>query len=301
MLDVCLLGTGGMMPLPNRFLTSLLLRHNGKMLLIDCGEGTQVTMKSQGWGFKSLELICITHFHADHVAGLPGLLLAIANSGREEPLTIIGPRGLKRVVSSLLIIAGEIPFDINFVESDGGETFDFEGYTVKTVLGEHRINVLSYRVDIRRKGKFDVEKAEANNIPMHIWSKLQKEGEAVLNGIKYTASMVLGSERKGISVTYCTDTRPKYEIVDLARKSDLFICEGMYGDDDKLLKAMEYKHMLFSEAANMAALAEVSELWLTHFSPSIPNPSEYLKFASDIFENTIIGTDRMTKTLVFED
>ncbi|MPN38002.1 Ribonuclease Z [bioreactor metagenome] len=215
-------------------------------------------------------------------------------------MVIIGPRGLKRIISSLLIIAGEISFDIEFIEADGGETFNFNGYTIKPVLGDHRINVFAYRVDIKRRGKFDVKKAEANNVPKTIWSKLQKEGETILNGIKYTSEMVLGNERKGISVTYCTDTRPKYEIVDLARKSDLFVCEGMYGDDEKLPKAIEYKHMLFSEAANMAHLAEVSELWLTHFSPSILDPAEYSSFASEIFENTVIGTDRMTKTICFD-
>ena len=99
MIDVCLLGTGGMMPLPYRWLTSLLVRYNGSSLLIDCGEGTQIAMKEKGWSFKPIDVICFTHYHADHISGLPGLLLTMGNAERTEPLTMIGPKGLERVVT----------------------------------------------------------------------------------------------------------------------------------------------------------------------------------------------------------
>ena len=116
MLDICLLGTGGMMPLPRRWLTSLMLRYNGKSILIDCGEGTQLAIKEQGWSFNPIDVICFTHYHADHISGLPGLLLTMGNADRTEPVTMIGPKGLSRVVSSLRVIAPELPFDINFIE-----------------------------------------------------------------------------------------------------------------------------------------------------------------------------------------
>jgi len=116
MLDVALLGSGGMMPLPNRYLTAMLCRVNGRFLLVDCGEGTQVTMRMLGWGFKSIDVICITHFHADHISGLPGLLLTIGNAGRTDPLQMFGPPGLAVVVRNLCVIAGDLPFPVHVTE-----------------------------------------------------------------------------------------------------------------------------------------------------------------------------------------
>jgi len=116
MLDVALLGTGGMMPLPNRFLTSMLCRVNGLMLLVDCGEGTQITLQKLGWGFKNIDAIAITHFHADHISGLPGILLAMGNADREDPLLMLGPPRLAHVVQSLRVIVPELPFEIYFKE-----------------------------------------------------------------------------------------------------------------------------------------------------------------------------------------
>ena len=116
MLDVCLVGTGGMMPLPRRWLTALMTRYNGSSLLIDCGEGTQVAIKEKGWSFKPIDVICFTHFHADHISGLPGLLLPIVNAGRTEPLMLIGPVGLQRIVEGLTRIAPELPFSLEYIE-----------------------------------------------------------------------------------------------------------------------------------------------------------------------------------------
>ena len=116
MLDVCLLGCGGMMPLPYRWLTSLMARYNGTSILIDCGEGTQIAIKEKGWSAKPIDVLCFTHYHADHVSGLPGLLLTMGNAERREPLLIIGPKGLERVVNALRVIAPELPFSIEYME-----------------------------------------------------------------------------------------------------------------------------------------------------------------------------------------
>ena len=116
MLDVCLLGCGGMMPLPRRWLTALMTRYNGSSLMIDCGEGTQIAMKEKGWSPKPVDIICFTHYHADHISGLPGLLLTLGNAQRTEPLLMVGPRGLERVVNSLRVIAPDLPFPIVFRE-----------------------------------------------------------------------------------------------------------------------------------------------------------------------------------------
>ena len=160
MLDVCLLGSGGMMPLPYRFLTALMTRFNGSSLLIDCGEGTQVAVKERGWSFKPIDVICFTHYHGDHISGLPGLLLTMGNADRREPLTLIGPKGLERVVSCLRVIAPELPFPIIYREIEGPEqTFEMNGYRLKAFRVNHNVLCYGYTLEIDRAGKFDVERA----------------------------------------------------------------------------------------------------------------------------------------------
>ena len=302
MLDVCLLGTGGMMPLPRRWLTALMTRYNGSSLLIDCGEGTQVAIKEKGWSFKPIDVICFTHYHGDHISGLPGLLLTMGNAERTEPLTLIGPRGLERVVNALRVIAPELPFELQFVElKNAEEEFEINGYHIKAFRVNHNVTCYGYTIEIPRQGKFDVERARAQEIPQKYWNPLQK-GNVITEGEKtYYPEMVLGAPRKGIKVTYTTDTRPTESIERNAVNSDLFICEGMYGEPDKDAKAREYKHMTFQEAARLAAKARVKELWLTHFSPSLVHPGEYMDSVHKIFENAYPGKDGKTVELQFEE
>lgn len=302
MLDICLLGTGGMMPMPNRYLTAMLTRLDGRMLLIDCGEGTQVTMKMLGWGFKAIDVICFTHYHADHISGLPGILLTIGNSGRTEPIKLIGPVGLTKVVEGLRQIAPELPFPIEYIEiTQKQETVVIGKFHISCQAVDHIIKCYAYRIDVKRKGKFDTQKAQSLNVPKEIWSKLQKENSAEFQGKYYTSEMVLGQERKGISVSYCTDTRPVDQLIPFIKYSDLFICEGMYGENEKKQKAIENKHMLFSEAAQLAKNGNVDKLWLTHYSPSVSEPEQFLLNATSIFPNTELGEDRKKITLFFQD
>ena len=161
MLDICLLGTGGMMPMPGRFLTSLAARLNGRMMLIDCGEGTQVTMKMQGWGFKNIDAICFTHFHADHISGLPGLLLTIGNAGRTEPLKLVGPQGLTYIVEGLRRIAPELPFPLELIElgKDTPNPLRLGEFEVSFCQADHMVRCYAYRIDVKRRGKFDPKKS----------------------------------------------------------------------------------------------------------------------------------------------
>lgn len=301
MLDICLLGSGGMMPLPYRWLTALMTRFNGSSLLIDCGEGTQIAIKEKGWSFKPIDVICFTHYHGDHISGLPGLLLTMGNADRKEPLTLIGPKGLERVVSALRVIAPELPFPIIYKEIEGAEQiFELNGYRLKAFRVNHNVLCYGYTMEINRAGKFDVERAKEQEIPQKYWKHLQK-GETIETELgTLTPDMVLGPPRKGLKLTYTTDTRPTNSIRENAKDSDLFICEGMYGEKEKAAKAVEYKHMTFYEAAHLAKDAQVKEMWLTHYSPSLTRPEEYMDEVRRIFPEARAGKDRMSKELAFE-
>lgn len=301
MLDIALLGTGGMMPLHNRYLTAMLARHDGRMLLIDCGEGTQATMRELGWGFVSLDAILITHFHADHISGLPGMLLSLSNYGRTEPVTVVGPKGIGEVVNSLRVIAPELLYSIRFMELsfDGisPARFKLGSFHISALPLAHALPCVGYSIAIPRAGKFDPERAKALNIPMRYWSRLQ-DGQTVEG---FIPEMVLGGPRKGIKVSYITDTQPIDAIPGFIEGSDLFICEGMYGDENMRQKAHRFYHMVYSDAARLAWEGHVGELWLTHFSPALPDPENYIAEARSIFENTAAGADRMTKSLKFAE
>ena len=290
------------MPLPYRWLTALMVRYSGSSLLIDCGEGTQIAIKEKGWSFKPIDVICFTHYHGDHISGLPGLLLTMGNADRTEPLTLVGPRGLERVVNALRVIAPELPFPIKYVEiTEPEQTFEMNGYRLKAFRVNHNVLCYGYTMEVDRAGKFDVERATAAQIPQRYWGVLQKGETVEAEGQTYTPDMVLGPQRKGIKLTYCTDTRPTDSIRNNAKGSDLFICEGMYGEKDKQKKAKEYKHMTFYEAASLAREADVGELWLTHYSPSLTRPEEYMDDVREIFPRAIAAKDRRTAELVFED
>ena len=302
MLDVCLLGTGGMMPLPKRWLTSLLTRYNGSCLLIDCGEGTQISMKENGWSFKPIDIICFTDFHADHIRGLPGILLAMANADRTEPLTLIGPKGLHRVIGGLRVIAPELPFEIEMIEiTEPEQVFELHGYRITAFRVQHNMICYGYNVEILRAGRFDAARAKAANIPLKFWNPLQKGETMEEDGTVYTPDMVLGPPRRGLKVTYCTDTRPVKQIAEHGEGSDLMILEGMYGEPEKEQKAREHKHMTMYEAAGLAAEADPGEMWLTHFSPSMVHPEWYIKEVQKIFPRTELGKDGKTAELKFDE
>ena len=302
MLDVSLLGTGGMMPLPYRWLTALMLRYNGKSILIDCGEGTQIALREKGWSPKPIDIICFTHYHADHISGLPGMLLTMGNAERTEPLLLIGPKGLTRAVNALRVIAPELPFEIEYREiTESEQEFSFEGFRIRAFKVNHSVLCYGYSMIIDRQGRFDKERAMEQQIPMKLWNRLQK-GETIEEaGNVYTPDMVLGAPRKGLKVTYCTDTRPTDAIVANAAGSDLLILEGMYGEADKLVKAKENRHMTMYEAARIAKAADVPEMWLTHYSPSLTHPEAYLGDVRKIFPAAVAAKDGRTVELNFEE
>lgn len=312
MIDIALLGTGGGMPMPNRYLSASLINYRGRKILIDCGEGTQVSMRLLGWGFKSIDVICITHGHGDHIVGLPGLLATIGNSGRTEAVTIVGPKGIEEIVKGLRVIAKYLPYEVNIIESpkvinlkvnkdnmavsEDGEVSDV---IINTLEVDHSAECLAYSFLIKRQAKFDIEKAKENNVPKNLWSLLQKGEKLEVDGRGYTPDMVLGENRKGIKLSYVTDTRPIDSIKGFIKESDLFICEGTYGADEDIEKAIKNKHMTFKEAATLARDGEVKELLLTHFSPAMIEPESFIDNARTIFSNSTVGFDRLVKELNF--
>ena len=304
MIDVCLLGTGGMMPLINRYLTSLMVRCDGSSLLIDCGEATQLAIKKAGYSSKPIDYILFTHFHADHISGLPGLLLDMKNSDRVDDITIAGPSGIEKIVNSLCIIANELPFNINFIELDNNhDNFFLKPFEIEYFKLKHKMNCIGFNIHIKRLPKFLVEKAKKLNIPIKFWNKLQhgiscKDNEQ--NKV-YTPDMVMGNDRNGIKVTYLTDTRPCENILKYCNNSDLFICEGMYGEDDKIINAKKYLHMTMKEACEIALSTKPKEMWLTHYSPSEVKPKIYENDLKLIYPSVKICKDGEVKILNFEN
>jgi len=305
MIDLVLLGCGGNMPMPNRFLSSLFINFKGRKILIDCGEGTQISMRMKNCGFKTIDLICITHLHGDHIIGLIGLLSTIGNSSRTEDLTIIGPKGITDAINAIRVLVEYLPYKLIIIENPTGPFCLNNEYLkeleISTLNLEHSTECLGYSLYFKRKSKFNIEKASKNNVPKILWQKLQNGKNITYNGVEYYPEMVLGDDRKGIKLSFVTDTRPLPTIPDFIKDSDLFVCESMYGDDMDISKAIKNKHMTFRESANLAKLGNVKKLLLTHFSPSLENPSSYLENATSVFENTVIGEDRMEFNLNFED
>jgi len=305
MIDVSLLGTGGTLPLPERFLASALLRFGGHLILIDCGEGTQVSLRKLGWGIKDIDHILLTHFHADHVAGLPGLLLTIGNSGRGpgEPLTIAGPRGVQRVVEQLRVIAPRLPYPVRYQELTGSpaEVLAIDGLQLRACLGEHDAPCLAYRFDLPRAPEFQPDRARGLGLPVTFWKLLQRGATIEHEGRVVRPEEVLGPPRPGLALAYITDSRPTRALVEFVTDVDLLICEATYGDPADQPKAIENKHMTFAETAALAAAARAKQLWLTHFSPALPNPTYFRKQAEAVFPGVVIGADHLATMLKFAD
>lgn len=303
MVDVCLAGTGGMMPLKNRWLTCCFMEYNGKGILIDCGEGTQVALNEADCKLSKLDVLLITHFHADHVSGLPGLLLSLGNYSKKTPLYIYGPKGLGRIVENLCCICGKLPYELVINELPTNVSSDIvlkeidEMVSMKTIPLRHKVPCIGYSFVFSRKPVFNPEKAEALGVPKKMWSILHRGENVEFEGNTYTPDMVIDGERKPVKITYATDSRPVDDIADIGFRSDLLICEGMYGDDDNDESMKEKGHMLISDALRIAEYAEAERLWLTHYSPAMVNPEQYEKQVKKKFAGAVISKDGEKITL----
>ena len=290
------------MPLPHRWLSSLLVRVNGELTLFDCGEGTQIAWRLAGWSFRRLAAICISHTHADHIAGLPGLLHAAANSGRIEPVAIFGPPGAREAVQGLRVVAPVLPYDLTVTELGGGDHFALPGELEGScVEGVHGLPVLAYRADLPRARAFLPGRAQALDIPVRLWRSLQAGESVSWHGRTIAPEEVLGPPRQGLSIAYVTDTRPAATLVSLVAGADLLVCEGTYGSDEDQYKAVRHGHMTFREAATLAQDAGAKRLWLTHFSPALENPESFVMNAASVFPATTLGRAGLEIGLRFPD
>lgn len=293
MIEVTLIGTGGMLPLPERWLTSMWLEYNGKACLVDCGEGTQIAANKHGIKLSRLDALLITHVHADHISGLAGLLLSLGNYGKTDVLKIYGHTGIKDIIKKLCCICPVLPFEIEIHELPLNciSEFSWNGMIVKSLPLRHSVDCLGYSFTLNRKPVFNPEKAKALGIDVRFWKELHAGNSVEIDGAVITPEMVIDGQRKPIKVTYMTDTRYFSDMVDFAENSDLLISEGMYGDDEYIEKMNEKGHMIFSQSAKLAENSHSQLLWLTHYSPALVNPAQYRKSVQSIFRNTVISKD----------
>lgn len=296
--EICLAGTGGMMPLKDRWLTCLYYEQEGDAVLIDCGEGTQIALAEQGLKLSRIKALLITHLHADHTSGLPGFLLSLGNSSRTEPLEIYLPEGGTEIVKGLLGICGYLPYDLIFCELSLSSvtTFAPQGFggklTVSSLPLRHSVDCLGYSLSLSRLPEFLPQKAKELGVPVSLWKKLHS-GESVTldDGRTVSSSDVTDNSRRPIKVTYVTDTLPFEDIAKFAEDSQLFICEGMYGDKDKKQSMNEKGHMLMQDACRLAYEAGAERLWLTHYSPAENSPEIYADELASIFTNVTVSKD----------
>lgn len=309
MIDVTLIGTGGLKPLPDRALASVFLKCQGNTILFDCGEGTQSAAQKAGVSLINVDMIALSHFHGDHIFGLPGLLQTMQIQERVNPLVIAGPVGIHSALEPLLTAAGELPYEIKLMELKTEEVRlnsiipDATPYaSFLPFATNHRVPSYGYCFTLERTGKFYPEKAEQLGVPINMWSLLQ-QGQSVTteNGTVVTPKDVLGIKRKGLKIVFTGDTAVCENLVTYSENADLLISEATFGENEQKDLANERGHMTFSDAAEIAKKANVKTLCLTHYSPRVVEPEEYLANATGIFENTVLGTDGLKFTLEFEE
>lgn len=295
MLTVTLLGTGGTQPLPHRALAALAVTVQGRTLLLDCGEGTQTALRRWGVSAYRLSHVLLTHYHGDHILGLPGLLQTLASLSRTEPLTVAGPVGLDAVAAPIAALAGPLPFAVQWREAGTGP-FAAGPLTVTPFPLEHRVPCCGYALHLPRAGRFDPARAKAAGIPVALWRRLQA-GETV-DG--FAPETVLGPPRRGLTVVYATDTRPCSSLLAAARGADLLCMDATYADDADGDKAKLYGHATCRETGTLAAQAGVRRLWLTHYSAAVTDLGPGLAAAQSAYPAAVAGTDGMRLELEFD-
>ena len=304
MLRVTLLGTGATMPTPERGLAAMALSCQGRTILFDCGEGTQLQMRRHHVSAARVDFIALTHYHGDHIFGLPGLLQTIACLGRTEPLYFAGPEGLERAMAPIFALAGPMPFEIRGVTlgKNGADLSEFlpgwpRGSVLSAVETAHRVMSQGYVFHLRRAGRFLPEQAELLGVQKKDWGKLQR-GERVG---RVKPSQVMGPERPGLTVAFSGDTKPCRAFEKAAKGADLLIHEATYASEADRAEANRWGHSTFADAAEAAVRTGAKRLWLTHLSQAIEDEAAALETARAIFPAAECPPDGHTIRLSFPE
>ena len=292
-LDVVFLGTAASAPTAQRSPAAVLVRRGGERLLFDCGEGTQRQLQRSTVGLPDIEEIFLTHYHADHFLGLPGMLKTFALRGRDEtPLTVYGPRGLRELFKQLQPFLGRLPYPTSLVELEPGETVPRGDYAIEPFAADHGVAALGYAlVEPERPGRFDVAIADELGVPAGPARGRLQAGEDVElpDGRTVTPAEVLGEPRPGRRIVISGDTSPSPTVVQAAHGADLLVHEASFLADEAG-RARETNHSTAAEAAEVARLAQVRLLALTHVSPRYFGP-ELAEEARAVFANTVVPRD----------
>jgi ribonuclease Z len=291
-LDLVFLGTSASAPTSGRAPSALLVRRGGERLLFDCGEGTQRQLMRSTLGLPDLEEVFITHFHADHTLGLPGLLKTFALRGRELPLTVYGPPGLRELLTDLRRVFGRVAYPVEAVEVRPGEALERDGYRILAFPVHHGVSAVGYALaEDDRPGEFDAAAADLLGIPFGPERGALQRGESVTldDDRVVTADQVVGAPRSGRRIVITGDTAPVETVRVLAEGADVLVHEATFTEDERE-RAGETLHSTARQAAELAAAAGVRLLALTHFSPRHFGP-ELLEEARTVFASTVAPRD----------
>lgn len=298
MIDVTLLGTSALLPLPERAETAAQLVCEGHSILFDCGEGTQTAARKAGARLMNTDIIALTHYHGDHIFGLPGLLQTMQIMGRTGPLTVIGPGDVEGALAPILALTGELAFALRLralppegIDLNGVSRGWPNGARLTAFPTAHRGISQGYVFELPRAGRFLPEKARALGVPVHCWHILQGGACIDLEGRCIRPEMVMDAPRKGLKVVFSGDTAPCHALREASRNADLLLCEATYGENEQAQLATEHGHMNFAQAGALAAEAGVKRLWLMHYSQMIHNPEAYLPNARAFFPEAECGVD----------
>ena len=306
MIDVTLIGTAALVPIPERALTAALLSCAGRSILLDCGEGTQTAARKAGVSLMSTDVIALTHYHGDHIFGLPGLLQTMCCMGRTDPLTILGPEGIQEELAPIVKLAGWLSYPLSLQElpPEGVSMGVFhknwpQEASLSCFATEHRVVSQGYVFSLGRPAQFMPQQAKALGVPVQLWKNLQHGETVSFDGRTVEPREVLGPPRKGLKVVFSGDTCVCEGLKQAARDADLLISEATYGENDQAQLAIDHGHMNFAQAAQVAAEAGAKQLWLAHFSQMIEDPEACADNARAFFPGAVIGQDGMKTTLKF--